>query len=155
MQWVQQGVTKESANVPWFISVRLVGWSVILQLLLKVYSLNRVTDVNNFSVMSVVSEVFDHCCVHFVGLSEGLMLPHNQQSSTEGPRPARVLFPVTIPTPDSGAAIVWVLSSSPHPQLVSLLQGCGAGLSACLGWSSQTAQPGAQAGVKQLAVIIK
>lgn len=93
--------------------------------------------------MSVVSEVFDHCWVHFVGLSEGLMLPKNQQSSSEGPSHARVLFAVPVPTPGIGAAIALGVLQQSSSVAVSFLEGCGAGLSACLGWSPRTAQPGA------------
>lgn len=146
MQWVQQEVPMESANVPWFISVWLVVWSATLQLLLKVYSHNRVTAFNNFGIVSLVSEVFGHCCVHFVGLSEDVMLPKNQQSTSDGPRPTHILFPVTIPPPGTGAAVgcypaVLVCS------FVSLLKDCGAGLSECPGWSTRIAQPGARTGI--------
>lgn len=121
--------------------------SVILQLLLKVYSHNRVTDCSNFGIMSVVSEVFDHCCVHFVGLSEGLMLPKNQQSTSDSPRPIRVLFPVTVSTLDTRAAVALGCRPAVLIPSMSLFRVCGAGLSECLGWSTWTAQNGAHAGI--------
>lgn len=137
---------EESANVPWFISVRLVVLSVILQLLLKVYSHNRVTDCNNFGIMSVVSEVFNHWYVYFVGLSEGLMLPKNQQS-TSYQTPIHVLFPVTVPTLDTRAAVALGYCPAVLIPSMALLMVCGAGLSECLGWSTWTAQTGAHAGI--------
>lgn len=74
-------------------------WSVVLLLLLKAYSDNRVANFKGFScgIMPVLFKVFGPCCMQ-LGLSEDFMLPKNQQSTSDSPRTTDLL-PVTIPVP--------------------------------------------------------
>ena len=74
--------------------------SVVLLLLFKAYSDNRVTDFNGFfcGIMPVLSKVFGPCCMH-LGVSEDFMLPKNQQSTSDSPRTTDFLLPVTVPIP--------------------------------------------------------
>lgn len=97
--------------------------------------------------MSVVSEVFDHCCVHFVGFSEGLMLPKNYRAPVMAPDLHVSCFQLQFPSLALEQPLHLGVLQQSSSVACAFTEGLWAGLSECLGWSTGTAQPGTCTGM--------